>query len=66
MTQAELNCAVAVATGETVQTIAELGFGIADPTVVRHDPEPCDPSVRVIDWDAVDARRVSMFPTRDW
>ena len=40
MTQAEVNRAVARATGETVRTIAQLGFGIADQDVVDHDPEP--------------------------
>ena len=64
MTQTELNRAVAVATGETVRTIAELGFGIADATIVRHDPEPCDPDARVVDWDALDAGRVSLLPQR--
>ena len=44
MTQAEVNRAVARATGETVRTIARLGFGIADPLFVQHDPEPCDAS----------------------
>ena len=42
MTQNDLNRAVAHATGETVRTIARLGFGIADPLLVRHDPEPYD------------------------
>ena len=64
MTQTELNRAVAAATGETVRTIAELGFGIADAAVVHHDPEPCDPDVRVVDWDALDAGRVSLLPQR--
>ncbi len=64
MTQTELNRAVAVATGETVRTIAELGFGMADPTLVRHDPEPYEPGGHVVDWDELDAQRVGVFPQR--
>ena len=57
MTQSELNRAVAAATGETVYTISELGFSIADPTSVDYDPEPSNVEERIIDWDAIDARR---------
>ncbi len=57
MTQAELNRAVAEATGETVTTIRELGFSLADPDEVFHDPQPCDLDVEAIDWDAYDAQR---------
>ena len=57
MTQADLNRAVAHATGETVRTIAHLGFGIADQEVVEHDPEPYDAEDKFLDWDAVDAER---------
>ncbi len=57
MTQAELNRAVALATGETVTTIRELGFSLADPDEVAHDPQPCDLDVQAIDWDAYDAKR---------
>jgi hypothetical protein len=64
MTQAQLNRAVAKATGECVSTIARFGFGLADPALVRFDPEPCDverfqsdPEPKIIDWDALDARR---------
>ena len=63
MTQAELNRAVAQATGETVTTIRELGFGLADPDEVSHDPQPCDLDVEAIDWDAYDAHRhIPAFP----
>ena len=57
MTQSELNRAVATATGETVFTIAELGFSIADPDAVDYDPEPSDVEDLIVDWDALDARR---------
>jgi len=57
MTQADLNRAVAVATGEPVSTISELGFSIADPDIVDHDPEPCDLPPSIIDWDELDISR---------
>lgn len=49
MTQHEIDCAVALATGETVTEIQHLGFGLADPQDVDHDPEPHSPLV--LDWD---------------
>ena len=36
MPQAELNRAVASATGETVTTIRDFGFWISDPDVIHH------------------------------
>ena len=57
MTQYEINRAVALATGETVHTVSELGFTIADPDLVDHDPEPCDLPPSIIDWDELDASR---------
>ena len=42
MTQSDLNRAVARATGETVRTIAELGFSLVDPVAVDDDL-PRDP-----------------------
>ena len=64
MTQNDLNRAVAEATGETVTTIRDLGFSIADPAVVCHDPEPHALDAKAVDWDELDARRVSLFPER--
>ena len=40
MTQSQLDRAVAFATGESASTIRNMGFGIADPAIVCHDPEP--------------------------
>ena len=40
MTQAQLDRAVARATGESLNTVRSFGFGIADPEAVFHDPEP--------------------------
>ena len=61
MTHTELNRAVAEATGETVSTIAEMGFSIADPIHVAHDPERAvfvdELEAKCIDWDRLDAER---------
>jgi hypothetical protein len=51
MSQHELDAAVAAATGETVSTIHQLGFGVADPRDVNYDPEPRRPLV--LDWDTM-------------
>lgn len=56
MKQADLNRAVARATGETVTTIKRLGFLLADPR------EPLDPDAEelgphVIDWDELEVQR---------
>jgi len=71
MTQRQLNRAVAKATGESVGTIHQMGFSIADPRQVCHDPEPSDPGDireiedRIVDWDRYDRRRnVPMVPQR--
>lgn len=61
MTQAELNRAIAEATGESVGTIANMGFSVADPDSADYDPEPNDTlddwESKYIDWDAVEAER---------
>ena len=49
MTQADLNRAVATATGETVETIAHQGFGFIEMPPMERDP-------LVFDWDDQDAR----------
>ena len=49
MTQADLNRAVAAATGETVETIDRQGFSLIDMPPVERDP-------LVFDWDDEDAR----------
>ena len=57
MTQAELNRAVAPATGESVSTIADMGFVTLGPIPVEREP-------MVVDWDELDQQRVSVFPQR--
>lgn len=63
MTRTELTRAVARATGESHAIIRSLGFGIADPEVVFHGPEP-PRRPRVVDWDRLDARRGAYLPQR--
>ncbi len=60
MTQRDINRAVAAATGESVQSIAERGFGLltAGPVEREHEPEP-------LDWDSLDYDRIGvLFPRR--
>ena len=57
MKQSELNRAVAKATGENLQIISRLGFSLADPVLVEHDPEPSDVKDMIVDWDALDLQR---------
>ena len=56
MQQADLDRAVARATGETVSTIKQRGFLLADVNC-DFDPEPPDYEPNVIDWDELDAQR---------
>ncbi|MFM7130765.1 MAG: hypothetical protein ACKO5E_02280 [bacterium] len=51
MNQRNINSAVARATGENMRSIRRMGFTIADPSVVKHDPEPPIVYARTIDWD---------------
>ena len=57
MIQAELDRAVASVTGESLCTVSELGFSIADPEMTDYDPEPSDIEDMIVDWDELDARR---------
>ena len=57
MTQAELNREVAVATGETVRTIADLGFVPLLPIPFERDREPL-----TVDWDELELRRDIRHP----
>jgi hypothetical protein len=57
MTQAQLDRAVARATGEALRTISSMGFVPLANTPVEHEPQ-------IVDWDELDARRYSYFPQR--
>ena len=54
MMQSELNRAVASVTGETVQTIANMGF--VPLTAIPFEREPL-----TVDWDELDAERGSFL-----
>ena len=56
MKQADLDRAVARATGETVSTIKSLGFLLAEPDDCL-DPESEEHGPYVIDWDELEAQR---------
>ena len=62
MTQHHLNRLVAAATGESRRTVARLGFSLADPFLVQHDPEPYDELASYVDWDELDAQRYALRP----
>ena len=55
MHQNELNRAVARATGESVRTIAKMGFVPLTVSPVEREP-------MVVDWDDLEARRDRVFP----
>ena len=63
MTQSQLERAVALATGESISTVRNLGFGIADPAIVCHDPEPLR-RPRTVNWDRLASRRPAYLPQR--
>ena len=54
MTQAELDRAVAAATGESVNTISQRGFVLLTPSPIEREP-------LVVDWDELDTSRVALF-----
>ncbi len=63
MHQADLTREVARATGETVSTIRDMGFGLADPVVVSHDPEgTVNVEDKIVDWDELARQRVAPDP----
>ncbi len=57
MTQAELNREVAAATGETVRTIAALGFVPLTSSPYERDREPL-----LVDWDELESQRDVRHP----
>jgi hypothetical protein len=63
MTHATLQHAVARATGESLATIRRMGFSIANPAEVHHDPEPIA-APKIIDWDEHDTYRTPVFYNR--
>jgi len=56
MTQRELNHAVADVTGESLRTIAGMGFSLIEPL----DDDPDGDVIRMpltVDWDEIDSQR---------
>jgi hypothetical protein len=56
MTQRDLDCAVASATGEDLCEIRRRGFSIVDPGA-RFDPEPDLRPHQILDWDRIELHR---------
>lgn len=57
MTQAELNQAVAEATGESIQTIRRRGFSVVTPLTV-FQPDADDYALpNVVDWDLLERQQ---------
>ncbi|HTQ39649.1 MAG TPA: hypothetical protein VMJ32_11515 [Pirellulales bacterium] len=61
MTQSQIEHSVARATGASVREISRRGLSLADLIEVDDDPES-DESPKIVDWDALDAQRPSLFP----
>ena len=58
MTQAELNQAVADATGESVHTIRRRGFSVVTPLSVFQADDADDYALpSVVDWDALELQQ---------
>ena len=57
MTQAQLNREVALATGESIETIQRLGFLLDEPGLDISDPDNDDLGPCVLDWDALEQAR---------
>ena len=58
MKQADLNRAVALATGESMSTVKRLGFLLAEPDE-RVDPAAEESGPYVIDWDELETNRLN-------
>ena len=57
MTQADLYREIADATGESIRTVAEMGFVPLTVGTFERDREPL-----VVDWDALEASRAVLHP----
>ena len=57
MTQAELYREIAQATGESLRTVAEMGFVPLTRGPIERDRDPL-----VVDWDDLDASREMLHP----
>ena len=59
MTQTELDCEIAKATGEMLKTIRQRGFSPLWPVAYERDRKPL-----TVDWDQAEADREVLFPIR--
>ena len=59
MTQQELDCAVAAATGETLCDVRRMGFSLVDPEFGNFDPESNELPPQMVDWDELELARNS-------
>jgi hypothetical protein len=64
MTQHQLNRAVARATGDSLATVARMGFGLVDPAAEQDNCEPADFGPNYVDWDERQKQRLSYLPQR--
>jgi hypothetical protein len=64
MTQRQLDHAVARATGESLATIAHMGFTLVDLDAAQDDWELADFGPHFIDWDQRDTQRIGYLPQR--
>jgi hypothetical protein len=60
MTQAQINRAVAAATGESRREIGRIGFSLVKEVALPVDPEPSDVA-KFLDWDRVSHQRFSQL-----
>ncbi len=60
MKDADLNRAVAHATGESVSTIKQLGLQLDKPAI-HDEPSPDDLAPYLLDWDTIEAERLATF-----
>ena len=58
MSQSELEEAVAHVTGESIRTIRRHGFSLVTPLRVFDPDENYQAEPQIVDWDAVQARRL--------
>jgi hypothetical protein len=62
MSEGDLNRAVARATGETIRTVARLGFSLVEPDLTNEDQKLSEIEPKMVDWDALDEQRVALMP----
>jgi hypothetical protein len=64
MTQRQLDHAVARATGDSLATIARMGFSIVDPLAAADDDSPTVFGPNLVDWDRQEAEHLRYLPQR--